>query len=129
VGPGAQLLKAVVTEGKIEFTLRKGRSQRAEGFRWTAGHTTLDPVAVTIVGTGDIKDSVFPLRVLRAGAPQRLLGAVRRKLRDPKATVTAMNLTLRPVSAVPYWAIVANGGGRLVTIAAHPGGTHLEVLG
>ena len=129
MGPGAQLLKAVVTEGKIEFTLRKGRSQRAEGFRWTAGHTTLDPVAVTIVGTGDIKDSVFPLRVLRAGAPQRLLGAVRRKLRDPKATVTAMNLTLRPVSAVPYWAIVANDGGRLVTIAAHPGGTHLEVLG
>lgn len=128
-GPGAPLVRAIVTEGQVAFTLRKGRTQQAEGYRWTAGQSALDRVTVTVVGTGDIEHDVFPLRTLRPGVPQRLLAAVRRKLHDPKATVTAMNLTLRPVQHVPYWAIVASGNGRLVTIAARPDGTHLETLG
>ena len=76
LGDDAELLDITVTKqggGNVKY--RTG--DRAAGFTWGPGRDGLDPVKVTLVGSGRIEDNVFPISKLSPGATTELSAAVR----------------------------------------------------
>ena len=67
LGADAELLDFTVTKhggGNVKY--RTG--DRAAGFTWGPGRDGLQPVKVTLVGSGKIEDNVFPIGKLAADA-------------------------------------------------------------
>jgi hypothetical protein len=96
LGADAELLDFTVSQaggGNVKY--RTG--DRAAGLTWGPGRDGLQPVDVTLVGTGKLADNVFPIAKLSPGAAPRLTAAVKAKAGDGVALET-MTLGLSPVS-------------------------------
>ena len=71
VGADGELLDLTVSEqggGNVKY--RTGN--RAAGFQWGPGHDGLEPVKVTLIGSGKLADNVFPIAKLDRAATAKL---------------------------------------------------------
>jgi hypothetical protein len=124
VGADGELLDLTVSKqggGNVKY--RTG--DRAAGFQWGPGHSGLDPVKVTLVGSGKLSDNVFPIAKLQTGATARLMAAVRREAGAGFA-VQSMSLGLNPVTRDVRWTVTGERHGRAVIYSANSDASGLE---
>ena len=70
---------------------------RAAGFQFGTGFDGLQPVKVTLVGTGKLKDNVFPIATLQDDAAAKLTAAVAKKA-GAGFEIQSMTLGMSPVT-------------------------------
>ena len=127
LGSDAELLGLTVSKlggGNVKY--RTG--DRAAGFTWGPGRAGLEPVKVTLVGTGRIEDNVFPIAKLRPDATGRLVAAVADRA-GAGFDVQSMTLGMSPVTGAVRWTVTGEGGGRSLVFTAKPDGSGLERVG
>jgi hypothetical protein len=124
LGPDAELLDLTVTrDGGGNVKYRTG--DRAAGFAWGPGHEGLEPVEVTLIGTGELEDNVFPIAKLSPDATATLTAAVKREAGADFAPQT-MTLGMAPVTGDVRWTVTGEGGGRQLVFTAKPDGTRVK---
>ena len=84
---------------------------RAAGFQFGTGFDGLQPVKVTLVGTGKLKDNVFPISTLQEDAAAKLTAAVTKKA-GAAFEIQSMTLGLSPVTGEVHWTVTGEGDGR-----------------
>jgi hypothetical protein len=84
---------------------------------------------VTIVGGGSPRSQAFPLTIVNAAVPSRLVQAIRRM--PGLSDFTPVNATLRkqPFDGHVEWSVTGTGGGRAVNFLAEPAGGRLRRVG
>ena len=110
LGPDAELLGLTVSEqggGNVKY--RTG--DRAAGFQWGPGHDGLEPVRVTLVGSGKLADNVFPIAKLDAAASTKLTAAVQAEA-GADFDVQTMTLGMNPATGAVQWTVTGEGDGR-----------------
>jgi hypothetical protein len=126
LGPDAELLDLTVSrEGGGNVKYRTG--DRAAGFTWGPGRDGLEPVDVTLVGSGKLADNVFPIAKLTPDAAPKLAAAVRAKA-GADVEVQTMTLSLAPVTGAVRWTVTGEGGGRSLVFTAKADGTRLKAV-
>ena len=126
LGDDAELLDFTVSKqggGSVKY--RTG--DRAAGFTWGPGRDGLQPVKVTLVGSGRIEDNVFPIGKLSAAATTKLAAAVQEKV--PGFDVQTMTLGLAPVTGDVRWTVTGEGDGRALVFTARSDGSGLKKIG
>jgi hypothetical protein len=116
LGPRAELLDLTVSKhggGNVKY--RTG--DRAAGFQWGPGHEGLEPVKVTLIGSGKVADNVFPIAKLDAAATTKLTAAVKSKA-GADFDVETMTLGLDPVTRAVQWTVTGDGDGRSLVFTA-----------
>jgi hypothetical protein len=124
VGADGELLDLTVTKqggGNVKY--RTG--DRAAGFQWGPGHDGLEPVKVTLVGSGKLSDNVFPIAKLQPGATTKLAAAVMAKA-GAGFDIQSMTLGLNPVSGAVQWTVTGEGSGRSLVFGAKSDTSGLE---
>ena len=123
VGADGELLDLTVSKaggGNVKY--RTG--DRAAGFTWGPGRDGLEPVKVTLVGSGRIEDNVFPISKLRPDATTKLTAAVRDK--SAGFDVQSMTLGMSPVTGAVQWTVTGEGDGRSLVFTANADGSGLK---
>jgi type II secretory pathway pseudopilin PulG len=126
LGGDAELLDFTVSDaggGNVKY--RTG--DRAAGLSWGPGRDGLQPVDVTLVGSGKLDDNVFPIAKLAPGAATTLAEAVRAKAGDG-VDVETMTLGLAPVSGAVQWTVTADDRGRALVFTAKANGSGLRAV-
>jgi hypothetical protein len=127
LGDDAELLDLTVSnEGGGNVKYRIG--DRAAGLTWGPGRDGLQPVDVTLVGSGKLEDNVFPIARLSADAAATLTAAVKAKA-GAGVEVETMTLGLAPVSGAVRWTVTADDRGRALVFTAKPDGSGLKAVG
>jgi hypothetical protein len=124
LGPDAELLDLTVSKqggGNVKY--RTG--DRAAGFAWGPGHDDLQPVDVTLVGSGKLADNVFPIAKLSPDATTTLTAAVKAKA-GADVDVETMTLGIAPVSGAVRWTVTGEGDGRQLVFTAKADGSGLK---
>src|SRR5215208_5497028 len=112
VGSDGELLDLTVSKqggGNVKY--RTG--DRAAGFQWGPGHAGLEPVKVTLVGSGKLADNVFPIAKLQPGATTKLAAAVK-ELAGARFEPQTMTLGINPATRAVQWTVTGQGDGRSV---------------
>ncbi len=122
---GAELLDFTVTNDGGSVKYRTG--DRAAGLTWGPGRDGLEPVDVTLVGSGKLEDNVFPIAKLSPGAGARLAAAVKAKAGDG-ADLQTMALGLAPVTGAVRWTVTADDRGRALVFTAKPDASGLRAV-
>ncbi len=126
IGPGGELLDLTVSaEGGGNVKYRTG--DRAAGFAWGPGREGLEPVDVTLVGSGRIEDNVFPIAKLSPDATTKLRDAVERRA-GADFEIETMTLGLAPVSGDARWTVAGEGDGRQLVFSAKADGSGLRAV-
>jgi hypothetical protein len=126
LGSDAELLDMTVTPQSGNVKYRTGN--RAAGFEWGLGHQGLDPVKVTLIGSGKLTDNVFPISKLSPDATTKLAAAVKAKAGAGFKT-QAMTLGLNPVTGAVEWTVTGTGSGRQLVFQANADATGLTKVG
>lgn len=116
LGADAELLDLTVSKqggGNVKY--RTG--DKAAGFQWGPGHDGLEPVRVTLVGSGKLADNVFPIAKLDAAATAKLTAAVQAKA-GADFDVQTMTLGIDPATGAVRWTVTGEGGGRSLVFTA-----------
>jgi hypothetical protein len=124
LGPDAELLDLTVTKqggGNVKY--RTG--DRAAGFTWGPGRDGLEPVDVTLVGSGKLQDNVFPIAKLAPDATTKLAAAVKAEAGAGFEPET-MTLGLAPVSGKVQWTVTGDGDGRSLVFTANADATGVK---
>jgi hypothetical protein len=124
LGPDAELLDLTVSKqggGNVKY--RTG--DRAAGFAWGPGHDDLQPVEVTLVGSGKLTDNVFPIAKLSPDATTTLTEAVKARA-GADVEVETMTLGIAPVSGAVRWTVTGKGDGRQLVFTAKADGSGLQ---
>jgi hypothetical protein len=123
LGPDAELLdfNATTAGGNVKY--RTG--DRAAGFTWGQGRDGLEPVEVTLIGSGKVEDNVFPIARLTPDATTTLTAAVMREA-GADFTPETMTLSMAPVTGAVRWTVTGEGDGRQLVFTAKPDGTGLK---
>jgi hypothetical protein len=124
LGPDAELLDFTVTKqggGNVKY--RTG--DRAAGFTWGPGRDGLDPVEVTLIGSGKLADNVFPIAKLAPDATTKLTAAVKAKAGGDFEPET-MTLGLAPVTGKVRWTVTGEAGGRQLVYTANADATGVK---
>jgi hypothetical protein len=126
LGGDAELLDLTVTrEGGGNVKYRTG--DRAAGLTWGPSRDGLQPVDVTLVGSGKLDDNVFPIAKLSPDASTTLTAAVKAKA-GAGVEVETMTLSLAPVSGAVRWTVTADDRGRALVFTAKPDGSGLRAV-
>jgi hypothetical protein len=126
LGAGAELLDVTVTRtggGNVKYRV----GDRAAGFTWGPGRDGLQPVKVTLIGSGKIEDNVFPIGRLSPAATAKLTAAVQERI--PGFDVQSMTLGLAPVTGDLRWTVTGEGNGRSLVFTARSNGSGLQKVG
>ena len=127
LGPDAELLDLTVSEqggGNVKY--RTGNS--AAGLQWGPGHEGLEPVKVTLIGSGKVADNVFPIAKLDPTATTKLTAAVRAKAGATFQPET-MTLGLNPATRAVQWTVTGRHNNRTLVFTAKSDATGLERAG
>ena len=108
-GDGELLGLTVSAQGGGNVKYRNGDG--AAGFQWGPAHEGLEPVRVTLVGSGRLADNVFPISKLDAAATAKLSAAVKSKAGAGFAVQT-MTLGINPATGAVQWTVTGEGDGR-----------------
>ena len=100
---------------------------RAAGFQFGTGFDGLQPVKVTLVGTGKLKDNVFPISTLQEDASAKLTAAVAKKA-GAGFEIQSMTLGLSPVTGEIHWTVTGEGDGRQQVFQAGADATGLKKI-
>ena len=100
---------------------------RAAGFQFGTGFDGLQPVKVTLVGTGKLKDNVFPIATLQDDAAAKLTAAVAKKA-GAGFEIQSMTLGLSPVTGEVHWTVTGEGDGRQQVFQAAADATRLKKI-
>jgi len=100
---------------------------RAAGFQFGTGFDGLQPVKVTLVGTGKLKDNVFPISTLQEDASAKLTAAVAKKA-GAGFEIQSMTLGLSPVTGEVHWTVTGEGDGRQQVFQAGADATGLKKI-
>jgi len=100
---------------------------RAAGFQFGTGFDGLQPVKVTLVGTGKLKDNVFPISTLQEDASAKLTAAVAKKA-GAGFEIQSMTLGLSPVTGDVHWTVTGEGDGRQQVFQAGADATGLKKI-
>lgn len=100
---------------------------RAAGYQFGTGFDGLQPVKVTLVGTGKLKDNVFPISTLENGAAAKLTAAVAKKA-GAGFEIQSMTLGLSPVTGEVHWTVTGEGDGRQQVFQAAADATGLKKI-
>jgi hypothetical protein len=106
---GGELLDFTVNPMGGNVKYRTG--DRAAGFQFGAGFDGLEPVKVTLVGTGKLEDNVFPIAKLQDDAAAKLTAAVETKA-GAGFEIQSMTLSMSPVTGAIQWIVSGEGDGR-----------------
>ncbi len=126
LGPDAELLDLTVSKqggGNVKY--RTG--DRAAGFAWGPGRDGLQPVDVTLVGSGKLADNVFPIARLSSDASTKLTAAVRAKA-GADFEADTMTLSVAPISGKPQWTVTGDGDGRSRVFTADADATGVKAV-
>ena len=126
LGDQAELLDLTVTPTSGNVKYRTGN--RAAGFEWGMGHSGLDPVKVTLIGSGKVADNVFPISKLDPDATTKLAAAIKAKAGAGFKT-QAMTLGLNPVTGDVQWTVSGIGNGRQLVYQADADASGLKKVG
>jgi hypothetical protein len=110
LGRDAELLGMTVSKqggGNVKY--RTG--DRAAGFQWGPGRDGLEPVRVTLVGSGKIADNVFPIAKLDAAATTKLTASVQADA-GADFDVQTMTLGVNPATGAVQWTVTGEVDGR-----------------
>jgi hypothetical protein len=124
LGPDAELLDLTVSKqggGNVKY--RTG--DRAAGLTWGPGREGLDPVDVTLVGSGKLEDNVFPIAKLSPDATTKLAAAVEAEAGADFEPET-MTLSLAPVTGKVQWTVTGDGNGRSLVFTANANATGVK---
>ena len=124
LGRDAELLGLTVSDqggGNVKY--RTG--DHAAGFQWGPGHDGLEPVRVTLVGSGKLADNVFPIAKLDAAASTRLTAAVQSEA-GADFDVQTMTLGMNPATGAVQWTVTGEGDGRSHVFTAKSNASGLE---
>ena len=100
---------------------------RAAGFQFGTGFDGLQPVKITLVGTGKLKDNVFPIATLQDDAAAKLTAAVAKKA-GAGFEIQSMTLGLSPVTGEVHWTVTGEGDGRQQVFQAAADATRLKKI-
>ena len=124
LGPDAELLDLTVSrEGGGNVKYRSG--DKAAGFTWGPGRDGLEPVDVTLIGSGKLEDNVFPIAKLSSDAAAKLTAAVTAKAGDG-FEIETMTLGLTPVTGAVKWTVTGEGDGRSLVFTAKADGSGVK---
>jgi hypothetical protein len=124
VGADGELLGLTVSEqggGNVKY--RTG--DRAAGLQWGPGHDGLEPVKVTLIGSGKLADNVFPIAELDRAATAKLTAAVQAKA-GADFDAQTMTLGMNPATGAVQWTITGEGDGRALVFTAKSDASGLE---
>jgi hypothetical protein len=120
LGPDAELLDITFTGRSGSVKYRSGDGAR--GYQWGPGHDGLDPVNVTLVGSGKLADNVFPIAELDPAAPAKLTVAATSK----GVEVQSMMLAIDPATGKPRWTVTGQSKGRTRVFTANSDATRIK---
>jgi hypothetical protein len=126
LGPDAELLDLTVSKqggGNVKY--RTG--DRAAGFTWGPGSDGLEPVDVTLVGSGKLADNVFPIAKLAPDATTKLAAAVQAKAGAGFEPET-MTLGLAPVTGKVQWTVTGEADGRSLVFTANADASGVKAI-
>ena len=124
--PRAPMLEVHVNATSVEFQYVVG--SRAAGFTANTVQPELIPEQVTLDGSASPRSRAFPLSIVRADVPSRLVRAVRRQPGLSDFELDAETLAMAPIDRRVEWTISGTGGGHNLNFTALPDGRHLRVL-
>jgi hypothetical protein len=114
LGPRTELLDITFAGATGSVKYRSGDGAR--GYQWGPGSDGLEPVNVTLIGSGRLADNVFPIALLDPAAPARLTAAAEAKGME----VQSMTLAIDPVSGKPRWTVTGEADGRARVLKRAP---------
>jgi hypothetical protein len=117
LGRDAELLGVTVSAQGGNVKYRTGDS--AAGYQWGRGHEGLEPVQVTLVGSGSLAENVFPIAKLDPAAAARLSAAA-------DFDVQTMTLDIDPAGGAVRWTVTGERDGRARAVTARSDGSHLK---
>ena len=130
-----QIKAKIGTDGEIlDFSINplggnvKYRTgNRAAGYQFGTGVDGLKPVKVTLIGSGNLADNVFPVSKLTDGAVTKIVNGVKA---DAGAgfDIQSMTLGIAPVTGAVQWTISGEGKGRLSTYTAQVDGSGVKKI-
>lgn len=125
IGADGELLD--LTVNPMGGTVKYRTGDKASGFQWGTGLEGLQPVDVTLVGSGKVEDNVFPIAKLQADATEKLAAAVKAE-KGAAFEITSMTLGLNPVSGAVKWTVSGEGDGRSLVFQADADASGLKQL-
>ena len=125
VGRGAELLD--FTANPMGGNVKYRTGDRAAGFQFGTGFDGLEPVKVTLVGTGKLADNVFPIAKLQDDAAAKLTAAVEKKA-GAGFEIQSMTLGMTPVTGAIKWTVTGEGDGRQQVFQADVDGSGLKKI-
>jgi hypothetical protein len=126
IGARAPMLEVDVNTTSVEFQYVVG--QRAAGWQANSVQPTLVPEQVTLDSSASPRSRSFPLTLVRASTPSRLIREIKRRPGLSDFSVDAETLSRSPVDNHLGWTVVGSGGGHDVVFHARPDGTHLAQI-
>ena len=115
LGPDAQLLDITFNERGGDVKYRSGDG--AAGYQWGAGRDGLEPVKVTLVGSGRLADNVFPIAKLDPAASAKLTAAAKAQT-GAGFVPRSMTLKIDPATGGVRWTVTGEGEGRVRVFTA-----------
>jgi hypothetical protein len=109
LGADAEILD--FTANPMGGNVKYRTGDRAAGFQFGTGFDGLQPVKVTLVGSGKLADNVFPIAKLRDDAAAKLTAAVEKKA-GAGFDIQSMTLGMTPVTGEIKWTVTGEGDGR-----------------
>jgi hypothetical protein len=125
LGGDAELLE--FTANPMGGNVKYRTGDRAAGLRFGTGFDGLQPVKVTLVGSGKLADNVFPIAKLRDDAAAKLTAAVEQEAGAGFA-IQSMTLGMAPVTGEITWTVTGEGDGRQQVFRAAADASGLEKI-
>ena len=123
LGDDAEILD--FTANPMGGNVKYRTGDRAAGFQFGTGFDGLEPVKVTLVGSGKLADNVFPIGKLHDDAAATLTAAVVKKA-GADFEIQSMTLGMTPVTGAIKWTVTGEGDGRSQVFQADVDGSGLE---
>jgi hypothetical protein len=125
LGDDAEILD--FTANPMGGNVKYRTGDRAAGFQFGTGFDGLEPVKVTLVGSGKLADNVFPIAKLRDDAAATLTAAVVKKA-GAGFEIQSMTLGMTPVTGAIRWTVSGEGDGRQQVFQADADGSGLKQI-
>ena len=125
LGDDAEILD--FTANPMGGNVKYRTGDRAAGFQFGTGFDGLQPVQVTLVGSGKLSDNVFPIAKLQDDAAATLTAAVAKKA-GAGFEIQSMTLGMTPVTGAIKWTVTGEGDGRQQVFQADTDGSGLKQI-
>ena len=125
LGEDAEILD--FTANPMGGNVKYRTGDRAAGLQFGPASDGLEPVKVTLVGSGKLEDNVFPIAKLKDDAAAKLTAAVAKQA-GAGFDIQAMTLGMSPITGDVHWTVTGEGDGRQQVFQAKADGTGLKLI-